>query len=423
MWDAKLRATRPGGVAPRPVARHACFGTDCAMPNSDEQPLAPTPLRGTGRAPSSWSMTVDSTFAPWSCCAIAAHRWQPGRMNDGADLEEAKAALAEAIAQMPAELRAFLPTNADGEPQVEIVQALYRYDSSKPGEVRWIEVRELTTEEWEAAIAAHRDVYRLTRGLDSFPSFAWGDLRNARDELLRQLREETRPGEWMASLIEYRILNYSTALKLYHEYVTAQVNRTGDDDLKARVAEAFSELYDRSFGYRLIYSMRNAFQHGVRGLVSLRMTARLADGSDTERESEAHAHLEKETFGAGRGNAAVRQQVRATDDDIDLFELGEEAFAEVQKLHARLIPQLHAEAPAAAQLLIKYIEELGGDRPHLHEYIRGLPTRGLLGTTTLDRVGFDYVAREAGKRPIYEEGSPTDALAVLPTYPSSGYPR
>ncbi len=344
-------------------------------------------------------------------------------MNDDAELAEAKAALAEAIAQTPADFRAALPTNAEGEPQVEIVQALYRYESSKPGEVRWIEVRELSTEEWDAAIAAHRDVYRLTRGLDRFPSFAWGDLRNARDELLRQLREQTGPDEWIAPLIEYRILNYSTALKLYHEHVTAEVNRTGDDDLKARVEAAFSELYDRSFGYRLIYSMRNAFQHGVRGLLSLQMTARIAEGSDTKRESEAHALLKKDTFAAGRSNAAVRQQVREMDRDIDLFELGEEAFTEVQMLHARLAHLLHPEAPAAAQLLIEYIKELGGERPHFHKYVRGLPTKGILGTTTLDRVGFDYVTQQAGKRAIYEDAPPIDALTALPTYPSSGHLR
>lgn len=237
-------------------------------------------------------------------------------MNDDDDLVEAKAALVKAIAEMPADLRAALPTNAEGQPQAEIVHALYRYEGLQPGEVRWIEVRELSIKEWDAAIAAHRDVYRFTRGLDGFPSFAWGDLRNVRHELLRQLREQTLPDEWLAPLVEYRILNYSTALKLYHEHVTAQVNRTGDDDLTARVTDAFSELYDRSFGYRLIYSMRNAFQHGVRGLVSLRMTARLVAGSDTERESEAHANLEKVAFAASRGNAAVRQQVRETDETL-----------------------------------------------------------------------------------------------------------
>jgi hypothetical protein len=226
----------------------------------------------------------------------------------------------------------------------------------------------------------------------------------------------------MTQVIEYRIINYSTALKLYHEYVTAQVNRTGDDDLKAQVAAAFSETYDRSFGYRLIYSMRNAFQHGVRGLVSLRMTARLADGSDAARESEAYAYVEKDAFAASRANAAVRRHVLELARDIDLFKLGEDAFAEVQMLHARLAPLLHPGAPVAAQLLMQYIEELGGERPHFHEYVRGLPTRGILGTRSLDRGGFDYVARQAGKRVIYEEGAPTDALAVLPTYPSSSSP-
>jgi len=211
-------------------------------------------------------------------------------------------------------------------------------------------------------------------------------------------------------------------LKLYQEYVTAQVNRTGDSDLKAQVASAFSDLYDRNFGYRLIYSMRNAFQHGVRGLLSLQMTARLADGSDMERVvAEAYAHLERDTFTASRANATVRQQVRGMDDDIDLFELGEEVFAEVQMLHARLTALLHPGAPAAAQLLIQYFEELGGERPHFHEYIRGLPTKGILGMTSLDRLGFDYVARQAGKRASYPHGPPTDA-AVLPTYPSSSPP-
>jgi hypothetical protein len=174
----------------------------------------------------------------------------------------------------------------------------------------------------------------------------------------------------MAPLIEYRILSYSTALNLYHEYVTAQVNRIGDEELKARIVAAFSDSYDRSFGYRLIYSMRNAFQHGVRGLVSLQTTVRLARGSDTERESKAQAHLAKDAFVASRSNAAVRQQVREIDGDIDLFELGEDAFAEVERRHACLNPLINPEAPAAARLLNQYIKQLGGERPHFHEYIR-----------------------------------------------------
>lgn len=39
--------------------------------------------------------------------------------------------------------------NAEGEPQPETVHALCRYASTKPGEVQWTEVRELSTEEWD----------------------------------------------------------------------------------------------------------------------------------------------------------------------------------------------------------------------------------------------------------------------------------
>jgi len=128
---------------------------------------------------------VDEAPRAWSL--LSHHRrplCQPGHLNDDAELAVAEAALAEAalaeaIAQMPADQRAALPTD-EGEPYVEIVQALYRYERPKPGEIRWIEVRELSAEKWDAVIAAHREVYRFTRGLDRFPSFAWGDLRNAR---------------------------------------------------------------------------------------------------------------------------------------------------------------------------------------------------------------------------------------------------
>lgn len=337
---------------------------------------------------------------------------------DQVDQASAEAALAEAVTRLPAEVRAMFPTSASGEPQVELVRALYRYEHPKPGEVRWIQMRELGLEEWDAAVAAHGEIYRLTHGLDRFPSFAWGDLKSVRDELLRQAREHTLPDEWMAPLVEYRFLNYSTALKLYQEYVRAEINRTSVGDLKAQVEAILSEAYDGSFGYRLMYSMRNAFQHGVGGLVSLQVTARLVEGPNIERESEAHAYLEKEAFSASGANATVRQNVRDMRGDVDLFLLGEEAFASVQRLHALLIPLLHPAAPAAAQLLEQYMAEIGGERPHFHQYIRGLPTQGLLETRTLDRSGFDYVVGEAGKQAIYEEGGPTGPLSVLPSYQS-----
>ncbi len=43
-------------------------------------------------------------------------------MNGDHELAEVEAALAEAIAKLPAGLRAMLPTNSEGQPQVEIVR-------------------------------------------------------------------------------------------------------------------------------------------------------------------------------------------------------------------------------------------------------------------------------------------------------------
>ncbi|WP_139146446.1 hypothetical protein [Arthrobacter sp. SW1] len=131
--------------------------------------------------------------------------------------------------------------NGDGQDEIQgdTVRALFRHEQKKAGEWLWNEVRELTVEEWEAVTAAHREVYSFTRGLDGFVCFAWGDLRNVRDELLRQVLERPSLDDWLPQLIEYRILNFSTALKLYDEHVSAQVNRTGNDQLAVVVRASF----------------------------------------------------------------------------------------------------------------------------------------------------------------------------------------
>ena len=331
---------------------------------------------------------------------------------------ETKARLQGALENLPEEALLSLPRDAAGEVVVDLVHALYRYEHPRPGEVVWTEVRELTKDDWREVSDALGHIYRATHSFDGFPSFAWGDLREVRTELLRQLREQPRPDEWMMQLLDYRLLNFSTSLRLYHEHVMAQVNRDGDKATKTAVSKAFSEVYDRSFAYRLLYSLRNAFQHGVRGLITLRMTIRLVEGSDTEREAEAYALLQTDTFVASRANAAVRREVQNGPDDVDLLVLSEEAYDEVRALHSRLLPLLHPEAPASAEVLIRYITELRGARPFFHQYIREHPARGLVQFRTLDRDGFAYVARVAGRRATFEDGPPPDALGVLPSYPS-----
>lgn len=195
---------------------------------------------------------------------------------------------------------------------------------------------------------------------------------------------------------------FSTALKMYDEYVAAHVNRMEDETLKQKVGTASSELYGNSFGYRLIYSMRNAIQPGVGNLIRLEGAARLVRGSDTEVESELHIYLQREAFDASKANAAVRKQVRELNDDLDLLPICQEAYAGVRALHARLTTLIHPGAPATVHLLRQYIEEVGRERVHFHEYIRGLAAKGTLETMTLDREGFTYVIAETGGQVVYD---------------------
>lgn len=317
-----------------------------------------------------------------------------------AELAEAKAELKAAVAALPEELRSALPTDEHGEPRAELVWALFRYEHPGPREVKWVQVRELTMEEFDAAVEAHGEVYRVTHSYDRFLTFAWHDLQEAIAALDAQLNDRGLIDGDTVPLLEYRLVVFSTALKMYGEYVTAHVNRTNDPALKQNVRSAFSELYDRSFGYRLIYAMRNAVQHGVGSLIRFEGRARLVGDSDTEVESESHIYLQKDVFGASKAKAVVRQQVRELDDDLDLIPLCRDAYSGVQELHARLIPMLHQGVPSAVRLLRQYIDEVGRESAHFHEYVRGLPAKGVLETLTLDREGFAYVIGETGGRVV-----------------------
>lgn len=193
--------------------------------------------------------------------------------------------------------------------------------------------------------------------------------------------------------------------------------RIGEGDVFNKAAAAFSATYDGSFSYRLLYAMRNAFQHGVGDLLQLRMTARLTDLSSSTTESEAHAYLKTEVFARSRCNAAVRHEVSAMSNPIDLLVESNEAFAELRRLHDRLVPLIYPNAPTAAARIVEYMRELGGERAHFHEYIRGLPSRAILGLTSLDRTGSAYIVEVTGGRADFDGEPPPDVMAVLPQYP------
>lgn len=282
----------------------------------------------------------------------------------------------------------------DGQPG-ETVKALFRHERRGPHDFVFVQVRRLTDDQWDAVIAAHNEVHQVVQSFDRFLSFAWQDLQAARRDAIERAIPE-RDGS-IGSLLEYRVLGYSTALWLYDEYVTAEVNRRGDEDLKKAVGALFSDTYDSSQAYRLVYSLRNVFQHGVRNLIKVRGTHRLVNGRGPETETELHSEIVKDAFIASKANATVRNEVREMEGAPDILALCDEAYAAVQRLHVDLVPLLHPHAPAAALLLMDYMREIGNERAHFHKYPVGAPTKPVI--TSLSREDFEWVVRETGYGP------------------------
>jgi hypothetical protein len=283
------------------------------------------------------------------------------------------------------------------DPASEVIRALYRYEQVEPGHIRWVEVRRLSPAEWLEVTTALVEVGRVVRSFDQFLEVAWADLEEARKHVLEKA-SQSRHVRDAFSLLEYRLLAFSTALRLYHEYVIAEANRADDRYVRTALDAVFSEHYDASQAYRVVYSLRNAFQHGVRGLVSVKVGARLVEESGVETtETALNATLRRDLFGRSGTNAAVRREVGEMETDPNIVAMCVEAYSGIRDLHARVIPVLHPEGPFAARTLMRYVREVGNENPHFHEY----EAERLLETTEvreLDIEGFCHVIGTEGYR-------------------------
>jgi len=283
--------------------------------------------------------------------------------------------------------------DASGAPPHEVVHALFRHEALEPGHFSWTQVRELSEDEWLEARESHVVIAHMLESFDKFLPIAWQDLQVGRDEVLERLHTDLSP-EGIAPQIEYRILNFSTGLKLYHEHVLAELNRNGTASVKTEVNRRFSELYDNCRGYRFMYSLRNAFLHGTRGLVRIEAGVRLVDEAMTEKESWIRTNIQRKQFDGSKANAAVRREIREMADDPEIYDLCTEALEGVQQLHAGLIPLLHPRAPRAAHVIRLYALEVGRSVPYFHEYRRDDPRNPTI--TNLSRTGFEYMVTETG---------------------------
>lgn len=282
------------------------------------------------------------------------------------------------------------------DPATKLVHALVRYEEPEPHSIQWVEVRRLPPEEWQSVAEALAVVDSVVRSYDRFLTTAWADLEKAHQYVLDQAVVSRHLVLDALGVLEYRLLGFSTAIRLYETYITAEANRARDGSVSAAIRSIFSERYDASQAYRVIYHLRNAFQHGVRDLVGGTVSARLVEASSTETvESQVHVILRREVFARSGANAAVRKEVREMDADPDIVAMCVEAYSGIQDLHERVIPILHRDGPIAARTLMAYVREVGNENPHFHQYDEARPLESTR-IRELDSKGFRYVIAVEG---------------------------
>jgi hypothetical protein len=281
----------------------------------------------------------------------------------------------------------------------EIEFWLYRYENPAPHKVNFIPVRKLTSSEYEAAGTAIQIVSDAMRGFDDYLRRAMEDLRMTVADLLIKLTDINfaRQSELWVPDIKYRVLNVSAGLRMYEEYVEAEVARlwTNNSVQWKLMKDIFHDLYDGSLPYRIIYYLRNALVHGAGSLTTAKARAWLETEDGTEyAKAEFSLLLSRSAFmKTVKARAALRDEIANLASDPDLIELCERAYVDLTNEKARLFPLVHPEVAAAAGLLFQYIVELqavGGGGPHFHSHA---PSNGFekLSQLAMTRSVFDYV--------------------------------
>lgn len=135
----------------------------------------------------------------------------------------------------------------------------------------------------------------------------------------------------------------------------------------AEVDRIFSEAYDSSFAYRLLYRLRNVLVHHSLRCVGLFLSAK--ETSQTGlivNQYELRVPLLREIFlGAKKGvSATMRKELRDVSEDPDLLTLCREAISELERIDKRIRllvnPGLLEDATAVRRLNSLFANMPGG---------------------------------------------------------------
>lgn len=198
---------------------------------------------------------------------------------------------------------------------------------------------------------------QVYRGFNIHLRIAYDDLEEELRTARRELLATSGLDETSKMRLVNRALHLSVAVRLYEEHSMSEIHRRwGRTSAQAAAARRlFSIAFDRSFGYRVLYALRNALVHTAEELLTLSFRVWL-DGpakDDSTKSASATIGLSRSAFAAADLRAATRKEVLALSEDPDVLTLAGEALAELELLNAALEPYLHPDLDDAVLLVWK----------------------------------------------------------------------
>ena len=281
-------------------------------------------------------------------------------------------------------------------------------------------VRELTKDQFDQAGEAVQVIERVLVGFDNNLDRSFNELIESTERLTATFGNSNAFQDfsgWGPELL-HRITNFSVAIVMHQSYVASEVEHLYGKNSTQHVAvkKAFSDLYDRSLSYRIVYGFRNAIVHSSRRLVSTYASSQLVivPNGDEHIESEAKLRLIREAFSTTKPNAKLRDEVMALTEDPELLEACRDAWAATKAVQAGIDPILYSARNGAVQTLWEYVVEtaaLGGYGPYFNSVQMPDPSVGMQMVPISHSI-IKYVW-ESGMtealRPPYMMVSPTDS--------------
>jgi hypothetical protein len=233
----------------------------------------------------------------------------------------------------------------------------------EPNAIMFEFVRTLDDDEWDQISRAVAEIRTAIEGLDYLWKIALTDLTSTMDSIAGDLLDDFSllgESEWWSPRLAFRLIAFSTSLRLFEEHTLALAKRRAGDQqsLVAQVRNEFSRTYDGSASYRLIYELRNVLVHGSTRSVGL--GAKLSLESDDQRSVTLSAVLLRDVFleQLHKSKPVLRQELLRLDEDPDLLTIVELAARELWLLNVRLKPLMFPTLAGALKRLSELAEEV-----------------------------------------------------------------